>query len=453
MPQHTDIKAACSRCGREQKTSRTKKNGALRVPKGWRRFGDELLCGGRKDRAGCVQQAYYVRAFRVEIRGLAEGEARDMREFRAALAAAAREQARCGNLYIQRKFAAELAVSENLKVVNGKHKLPPAPAIDRTAFYREAVARFPALSGGCVSGLMQMLDGWYNSDRFKAFVALNQSVRNYAFGYLPIEVRRQDWSLKSLSIDGKKCYSIHMSINPGKRWKTRIYADVENLARLKQVESGAAVPLGLKIVRANKRRIEGAPPRKAWFFRIAAMFPRKPPRRSHQEIRLTLGHDAGCLLFGALEGSDDVFEFPGVALHKIIVGGDRGDRAHQVELSLARGLWPKRKILRWGLDRSRFAENRARKIGAQLKLAAAALARWCKSHGVTSVDYDIQDRGFLPHCPWRALRDDINFALEREAIALHVLETDEPTEHEESGALAARESETGGTVDQAVTSP
>ena len=105
----------------------------------------------------------------------------------------------------------------------------------------------------------------------------------------------------------------------------------------------------------------------------------------------------------------------------------------QQDSSLIRGIWSNRKAARWAANRTAKCEARQRKIGKLLEVYAAALARWCVSHGVTSVDYDVTDRGFLPHGPWRRLADRINTSLENEGIALHVLGK---TKQDDSGALA-----------------
>ena len=203
--------------------------------------------------------------------------------------------------------------------------------------------------------------------------------------------------------------------------------------------------MGLKIVRRSKTLGNGTPA-KAWFFRVSVMLPRKPKRQSHQEITLTLGHDAESLLYGTLEGKEDVFEFTGASVREIIVNGDKADRKRQSELSMTRAFVSKRGWKRWSRKRTNVAENRQRQIAHQVKLAAASLVRWCRSRGVTSVDYETADRGFVPHFPWRALRDRIACALENESIDLHVLGA-EPAENEAnlngSVALAGPTGETG----------
>lgn len=414
--QTPDTTAICCGCSREQK-AKPNRDGAPKCPRGWKAVGDGLLC------RECKAERFFIRAVRMKIVGVHPSDggkqaAREMPELRAALSAAAKASARFGNWYVQRLFAADLAVAPLEKTKDNKSKLPPCPEIE--GWYREAVAMFPDLSGGCLSGLSRSVRAWYSSRRWDALIGLSRSVESYRFGYLPVHVREQETRVE-VDADGK--YVLRISITPGQSWALSIYVDGRNLAYLRKIMAGDATKLAAKIVRRSGATLPGQPPKKAWYAQVSAMFPRTLGRRaSHQEITLTLGHDPGCLLFGTLEGSDDVFEFPGVALKNTIVGGDKTDRALQQEHSLARGVWSKRKLSRWQRDRSEQSRSRQRKIKSQLQLAAAALARWCLAHDVTSVDYDTAPRGFVPHCPYRELRDALTHALEPHGIGLHVLE-------------------------------
>lgn len=421
--------AQCTGCQRVVKAKPTKDGAGVKTPMGWRALPDGLLC------PECVRSRYYIRGFRVAIRGVvgSEKDSRDATDFRAALVAASSATARFANWYVQRLYAKDLAAAPALeKTKDGKTKLPKATEVD---YYRDATLRFPELAPASIVAVAKMVRGWYVSDRFGALVALNRSVRSYRFGDLPVEIPKQAWSLVA-DDDGK--FAIRTQVGPGKSWTVAIGCDRYALPRLKALASGEATAMALKIVRASKTPLAGGgKPTKAWFFRISAMFPRKAKRNQIAEKTLTLGHDAGCLLFGSLEDSEDVFEYGGESLRTTIVGGDRADRKMQIENSLLRAdRMPRRKLLRWQKDRTRQCQNRARKVNAKIKLAAATLTRWCVSHGVTSVDYDAQDRGFLPHFPYYALKSAMTSALETEGIGLHT------TNETEQEALAGPGSET-----------
>lgn len=436
-------KATCDGCGRQVKAKLSKDGVRVNLPRGWRRIADQTLCNdqhrGGKKIPGCISQRYYVRAFRVQIVGLAEAEndGRTMEEFRAALSAAARESARYGNWLVQRLFAADPAAStprdEWPKTKDGKPKLPPMPAVDSYA-----PQQFPLLSGATISALSQMVTKWYGERRFEAFAALSRTLDSFRFGYLPIECRAADWQI--VSVDNKPVFR-RIAVGPGKSWAVNVWCDTRNLQYLQACMSGEAVPLAMKVVRSTKRSNPGAPPTKAWFCRVAVLLPRKAPRASHVENTLTLGHDPGSLLYGETEDGA-VFELPGTDLRKIIVGGDKADRRRQQDNAHYRATMSKRKAARWAKDRTRQCAARARKVDHLIACAAAALVRWCVSNKITSVDYEVADRGFAPHFPWRALRDRIACGLEAAGVALHVLGAAGETEHTESAALAELENET-----------
>jgi len=424
------LTVACTRCDRAIK-ARPKIDGTPKVPKGWRQIGDTLLC------RDCKTALYYVRAVRLQIRGVCEHDkdGRTWDDCRKALSAAAVASARLGNWLVQRLFEADQAAAPTLeKTKDGKTKLAPCPTVAYCAIPK---SEFSELSGATISALMQQVAGWYKSRRFAALVALNRSVENYRFGFLPVELRAADISL---AVDAEGKYMLRgVAIQPGKSWPLKIYADARGAATLRAIQSGEAQMLGAKIVRRAKPGPNGKRS-KAWFLRLACLLPRKPARKSHQEITLTLGHDADALLFGSLVAKDDVFEFPGVAARKIIVGGDKTDRRTQQENSLQRGLWSRRKQARWAKDRSLQSAARQRKIGEQIKLCAAALARWCVSHGVTSIDYQVEDRGFSSHFPYRRLLDAIRNATEPHGIAIHPI--GQAANDDETEALAGPGSET-----------
>lgn len=413
----TDLFAVCDGAGCEsRKKTKPAKAGGLKVPLGWKRIGGELLC------PACVDARYYTRAIRVPIVGLYDSGRNpgDWAECRRSLTAAATEMARFANWYVQRLYAADLACAPSLeRTKDGKVKLPTCPEIED--YYARATRAFPALAPTAIVAASKMVRGWYVARRFEALVELKRSVENYRWGYLPIEIPAQAWSLRETA-DGKLW--VRTQVGPGTSWDVAILPDYPALHYLRQIMTNVAVPLGLKIVRGQRphqgKRID------CWMFRVAARLPRQAPRGKLQEVTLTLGHDAESLLFGHVEGIDEVFEFGGATLKSIIVGGDKSERLARVE-SRARCEWSRRKRERWARHDGLGAQKRADKIKDQVKLAAAELARWADRQRVTSVDYDTTDRGFVPHFPWHALRQAISCALERRGIALHDV-TPEPAD-------------------------
>lgn len=451
MSDMSDVHATCDGCGRKMKARPTKDGTGIKAPRGWRRIGDQLLCNdqhrGGQTICGCISTRYMMRSFRIEIVGLAEEPAdggRTIGDFRAALTAAARESARYGNWLVQRLYAIDPAASTPReswpKTRDGKAKLPPLPELDAYA-----PREFPGMSPAGMSALSKMIRQWYESRRYEAFVALSRSIENYRFGYLPIECRAQDWQLLRLSGERERYVVRRLAIQPGKSWSVVVYCDAHNLARLQACASGRAQSLSLKIVRGTKRMFPGSgTPTKTWFLRVSGLFPRPASRRaSHVERTLTLGHDADALLYGTLDDGD-VFELPGHDVRSLIVGSSRADRRRQIDDTLLRGVMPRRKARRWRANRTRICELNRRKVDYLVRSSAAALVRWAIRRGVTSIDYEIADRGFVPKFPWHKLRDAIACSCEAAGIALHTIGAApaEDVGDNESAALAGPRSET-----------
>jgi len=411
------ITVVCA-CGAQAET-RPNKDGEPKVPRRWRRLSGAMVCHQ------CVADRYYTRAFRVPMRGLA-GDTKDERtkkDFYAALTNAGRESAQFANWYVRKLELADDGYdpSQQATTKDGKTKLPALPAVD---YYGDAVSRFKHISGAGLSALAQIVERYYRADRFAVLVALNRRPRSYRFGELPIEIRRQSWSLvREEGADGGSYWAIRAQITPGKSYTIKLWADRDAMVRLRQIESGAAEPLACKIVRASKPG-PGGKPRKVWFFRIAALFPRvdRSKRATHT---LALCHDANLLLVGRRNASDaaeDRLEIPGRKLRVMISGGDVADRQWQQQDSTARGLWSRRKRQRvFARDRASMASRRNLRIIDQIKLVADAVGRWCVSHDVGEVVYTATDRGWITHFPWYRLQAAIGNRLERDAIAYTVL--------------------------------
>lgn len=432
--------ATCAVCGRTQK-ARPAKAGGVKTPRGWKKVADGLRC------RECTRSAMFARSVRTRIVAVEDDKGRDAKAFYQALYAASNDAAAFANWYIQQLYKAD----EGTLPIARDGKLPACPQVD---FYGQATRLFPRLAPTSICSLAQMVRGWYAADRFACLLLKNRMVRTFKTLELPIPVHVQSWRFDGEAGGG---IAIKAQIGPGHSWRFIVRTDGSELGRLKSLIAGDGERGAAMFVkrRRAKRPGESTPPPKVWQFRIAGLFPRRAPRQSHQEVTLRLGFDAGMLLFGALEDSDDVYELYGCDAKKIIVGGDRSDRIRQVDASKMRGLWSRRKVRRWQADRTIACERRAKKLGKLIELYAADLARWCRSHGVTAVDFDATDRGFMPHFPYAQLRGRIACALENIGIALHVLDADgEPlAEQRKQEALVGPGSETNGKARPPVTSP
>lgn len=256
--------------------------------------------------------------------------------------------------------------------------------------------------------------------------ALFRCARSYRWDGLPVPVHNQAWRLERIE---EQEIVLRLQVGPGQSWRLGVVAEAVHLTRMRQLASGEAEAGTAWLMRRRRKPRPGETQvRRSWFLRISGLFPRPTSvrGRTHQERTLRLGHDQESLWFGSIDGDPEaVFEYTGFALRKAIVGHDRMDRRRQVDDSLRRGLWSRRKQRRWTQDRSAACARARAKIDAELHLAVTALVRWCRSHRVTAIDYETDDRGFLPHFPYARLAEFLRTACENEGLALHLLTAEE----------------------------
>lgn len=405
--------AACSRCDAKIK-ARLNKDGGLKTPRGWVRDGEAWLC------PKCRQSLFVTRAYRAEIIGPADSESRNKQEFYTAAWAASTACAKFANWYLQRLFAADPAASMRF---GEKPKLPAMPTVD---FYRDATAMFGDLSPRVLCQLAQTVRSYYSRERFDCFVRMTRCVRSYRWSGLPIPIPRQAWSLITLP-DGT--LGVSLAIGPGKNWKLKMRCDASQRAALALVQAGDAVAgaASLRLVSRELRSGESAGQRrKFWTLRIAVRSPRPKARQRHQDKVLQLGHDAGCLWVGAIQDDADgeLWEFPAVRLKQRIVGHWLKDKRRQIDDQQQGRQLSRRARKRLRGERTSLCDKHQERVRAEIKLQIATLVGRCVSAGITAVEYDTSDRGWLRSFPWSNLQTQLVAALETQGIACHLLNQD-----------------------------
>ena len=416
-----DVLATCCDCSKTQK-ARPAKSGAIRTPRRWRKIGaDQFRC------PVCQQAQYMGRSIRLRITGPAEGESRDKAAMYQALNAASADSNRFANWFLQRLLAADLtqeAVIRGLEVSKktGKPTLPPTP--DVADWYAQATALFSACAPTSLCQQAQMVKSYYAKERFAALVAMRKNVRSYRWDGLPVVVHVQSWKL--LRIDDQKIV-LRAQIGPGKSWTLNVFAQGENLQRMRLLADGEVIPGTASFVRRAREPRPGETKRvRVWYLRISAQVPRPTKRkpRGLTEKTMTLGYGHDSLLYGTIEGEDEPFDYPACELRKSVVKFERLDRRRQIDNSYLRQQMSKRKAKRWAQDRTAACEKRSNRVKEQLAIAAATLARVCEAKEITSVNFDITRRGWLDSFPYAALETRIQTSLENAGIALHILGSD-----------------------------
>lgn len=400
----------CIDCAAERQSS-VAKDGSAKTPMGWRKIEGGYRCGK------CQKKAFVGRSIRLRILRPAANEERDMQAMYRALNAASVESNKFANWYLQRLLAADLlqlAHCEGLPKTSGKVKLPPAPNVE---WYREGTRLFPSVAPSSLVQQARMVASYYAKERFAALVAMNRNVRSYRWDGLPVIVNAQAWKL--VRIDSDRIV-LRAQIGPGKSWHLDVFVEGENLQRMRGIADGAIIPGTAVFVRRARAPRPGEAKRvRVWYLRISAQVPRALRRNSRiAKSVLTLGYDAESLLYGSVDDSEDAYEYSGYELRKSIVKYERLDRRRQIDASVRREQWSKRKARRWAADRTAACEKRANKTAAEIDLCAAHLTRWCESHGICEVNFDRSPRGFLNTFPYRRLADRIQTSLENAGIAI-----------------------------------
>lgn len=424
------IPVNCCECNTDyapkQGGAKVAKDGLPKTPKGWSRYGDGFLC------RNCRNSRYMSRTIRCEVASVAESEARQWGEFVTAAYAASQQCKRFANWYWARLFAADPATDPSTWTTKTSKKtgkeLTVLPSLPDVPWYR-ATKIFTDVSPSVLVQLSQQVRGVYCTDRWEVLVSNERTVRCCRRKTLTIPCPSQRWKLVTLP-DGR--FGVTLAVGPGKSWALRLTVDAYNREYLKQLVAGEAMQRGtanLKLVSRERRSGESAEPVKRWTLFVAGMFARPNTKRKKAATRtLTLGHDAKCLWVGSLldDDSGELWEFPAVRLRERLTSHGMRDRRKQIDNSQMPRRLSKRAMRRLKQARTGHCDRHAEFVDKESEQQIAALVRRCVAAGVDCVEYEITDRGWTPHFPWRRLRDKLAIALENEGIALHVLDYGEP---------------------------
>lgn len=409
----TELQARCGQCAATVK-ARAAKDGGLRTPRGWTKEGDGWLCGK------CRQALYITRAVRMEFVDVAPSELRTKSEFYEAAWLASIACAKFANWYLQRLFAADPAAAMRF---GPKPKLPPLPTVD---FYRAATVTFVDLSPRVICQLAQSVRSYYSRERWECFVAMTRCVRSYRWSALPIPIPRQAWSIITLPDD---TLGISLAVGPGSNWKLKMRADPVARGALAKVLAGEATA-GAASLRMVSRELRSGERqgqrRKFWTLRIAVRLPKPKARQSHQDKVLQLGHDGECLWVGSIldDADGELWEFPAVRLKQRIVGHWLRDKRRQIDDQQQGRHLSRRARKRLRGERTALCDKHQSRVKEEIKLQIATLVGRCVSAGVTAVEYDTADRGWMKSFPWHQTQTQLAAALENEGIACHLLNQD-----------------------------
>lgn len=410
-------------CGATAK-ARPAKDGSAKTPMRWcKNIDGSFMCHK------CREAKYITRTIRCEVSGLADSETRTLKEFVGAAYDCSRACNRGANWLLQRLFAIDPATDPTTwtKTAKGSTVLPALPEFNNC--YSEMTRAFPEISPSVITQLASSVRRYYCKERFEVLVALSRSTRSYRSTALPIPIPMQAWKFIVLP-DG--FYGAQLAVSPGKSWKVKLRIDANRRSYVTQIMEGVAPFRGtatLKLISREMRSGERKGTKiQQWTLLVSGRFPRKRQRQNHQEITLQLGNDAKCLWVGQIlesDRDDDFWEFPAVRLKERIVRHAMRDKRRQIDDSQMPRTISRRAQKRLKESRTAHCDTHQAFVAKEIEQQIAALVRRCVSRGVTSVDYDITDRGWTKSFPWYRLREKLAIALENEAIGLHLIGAEE----------------------------
>lgn len=153
--------ALCSRCAITQQ-AKPSKDGSPKLPRGWRRIHEQLVCGG------CVHGGYITRAASVRIRSATDEDGNEIAyaDLRTLIRQSCRDAASAANLTIQQLLRREIVRVPSMTKLGAIPAPPPSPTgAKSTAGYHEIRAALPELDPHSVTSIVQAVDRKWRASR------------------------------------------------------------------------------------------------------------------------------------------------------------------------------------------------------------------------------------------------------------------------------------------------
>lgn len=154
--------ALCSRCAITQQ-AKPSKDGSPKLPRGWRRIHEQLVCGG------CVHGGYITRTASVRIRSATDEDGNEIAyaDLRTLIRQSCRDAASAANLTIQQLLRREIVRVPSMTKLCAIPAPPPSPTgAKSTAGYHEIRAALPELDPHSVTSIVQAVDRKWRASRF-----------------------------------------------------------------------------------------------------------------------------------------------------------------------------------------------------------------------------------------------------------------------------------------------
>jgi hypothetical protein len=371
----------CSICAKERATKPD------RIPKGWHRLPDMLLCDI------CWHARFVVRTVTMPVAGLIEGEWDDLwTELRQAWGACTQ----AANWMMTELYA------HDVRRTAADDKIP---AMKPQYLYPHARERFPALAAASIAALEQTVTAKYRHVRYDVLWRCASTLPTFRYPF-PLPIPATSWAVED---SGERCVVslrlLAMEFSD-RRWRLRLRLNPRysrQLAAFRQMALASATPGQASIY---ERTIDG---KRTIMFAAAGWFPRRAAIERSGELRVRTA--TGSLLVAANIKDECLWNYHAdhvrrwSAEHRLQLQRWADDSKHEQR--------PVPSFAERRIDACRKYRNR---MDSAVQQIAEQLAAYADRRKFALVTYDDSDQSYCRSFPYYALKSRIQVLLDERGI-------------------------------------
>lgn len=379
-----------------------------RLPPGWKRVGDKILCNR------CMKREFVLRAITIPVVGPIDSDWKELREVLKDMWA---QTTNLSNWLVSHYYAADI------KRTPAVEKLPPMP---RLYLYPAARKSFPDIPSTSVTAIEHAVSGKYRSKRYDVIWRASESLPNYRYP-VPFPVHNQSW--KALYIDERPAVSVRLG---DRRWTLRLrdgHQFKRQLAGFAGFADGSNIQgeLALYEQRARKsdhrngvheRDANGREQISRVMCKLVGYFPRK--KGKEKSGTLFVRTDAEALLIALnqkderlwVENCDQVRRWSAEHRRQLQRWSD-DQKAEQ------------RSIASYQSRRESAARKYRHRMDSLVHETSSHLVKYAERRRFAIIRYDDTNKSYCPQFPWFALKEKIQYKAEAAGIFLEIPTGDE----------------------------
>lgn len=409
-PDPEKLPIQCSTCGCSRQVKPTKKDSA-RLPRGWKRIGESIHCGG------CWGRAYRVSAITMSV---ASPVSCDWPTLRKVLREALVSSTALAN------WTVDTLVAGDVRRQPTDEKMPPRPPIYLYALAKDSFSQWEQLDAQSANSLMTEVERTYSSERYDCLWTGSRSVRRYRYPY-PYPLSSQSVTL-SEGGDGGIVVSIRLGgERQSLRLKTggRYWRQTQGLRHLIQnpeLLCGCQITIEKHAGERDRSSPASTPGGGNGHYsdirvKIVGWFPAERPGPLGT---LCVNTTVDSLLVAVTPDGNRIWTYHADHAKRMVAAHDRHMRKmsrlsddHKAE---------RRKPRHEGVAWRDMLENRSRidsdRITSLCHEVSAGLAAFSARQRVAQVMYDDSERGFANSFPWAKLKTMLGQKLRAKGIDL-----------------------------------